>query len=173
MILHRSRRQISRKQRRSRKINKKGGEKLILPPLYVVYGRVTLNDIRKAELCSIVVDLRSARLVADAVIPNMVNQEFIDELGQNNFFVQIIAPNIHNGHLTAQVERLQPGRDNNDVDDLVTDLDDETTLYFVRGRNGVIKSIYTNLEMAERNYPGVEIERLNKNNMNWNSVLFQ
>ena len=118
-------------------------------------------------------DLRSARLVTDSVIPNMVNQEFIDELGQNNFFVQIIAPNIYNGHLTAQVERLQPGRDNNDVDDLVTDLNDETTLYFVRGRNGVIKSIYTNLEMAERNYPGVEIERLNKNNMNWNSVLFQ
>lgn len=165
---------ISRKrktvQKRRKSIKSKIGGRDLAQTVYVLYVSLIINQQERFEIAYIANSMNSALQISSDIIVNMVNPDYRRRLlpnGNDYFFVHTLTKNINRQHQVMEIIEIpmdeQP----------ITDGEDTENLYFLRGQNGIIECIYDNLDLARNDFPNRQFEQLQKNVMNWNSIMFQ
>jgi len=157
-----------KKRRKSLKLNIGGRD--LAQTVYVLYVSLIIDGHERYEIAYIANSMDSAIQISSNIIYHMVNpiyrRRFLPD-GNGYFFIHTITKNISRQHRV--IDSIEIPIDSEPI------LDGQNTeiLYFLREPNGIIRCIYDNLDLARNDFPNTEFEHLQKNIMNWNSIMFQ
>ena len=160
-----SRRRSYQKQRKSRQFNKMGGAD---PLLYVLY----VQKDGKYDLIYIADSFINAAIVSNDIVHNLRHnptQQTINDI-ESSLVIQKITPNVFSLKPTTNLSKFSNKKYNGRK---TTGDTDESPLYFAPLSNGIIGSIFTNEKALEKEAPGLHIQTLKKNTMNWHADVFQ
>lgn len=165
---------ISRKrkyiQKRKKSVKTKSGGRDLAQTVHVLYVSLIINGQERYEIAYIANSIHSAIQISSNIIVHMVNpiyrRRFLPD-GNGYFFIHTITKNINRQHRV--IDSIEIPMDSEPI----LDGNDRENLYFLREPNGIIQCIYDNLDLARNHFPNRELEQLQKNTMNWNSIMFQ
>ena len=166
-----SKRRSYQKQRKSRKFNKKGGtepttkKQPATPSLYVLY----VKSNTKYDIIYIANNEKNAAISSTDIVGNIIGltSQQIQDI-ESNVYIQKIIPNVSKPTVSMAHIDVQKYKGQTSLAD-----SDESPLYFTYLSNGIINSIYSDRQALEKAEPGLDIQTLKKNTMNWDSTIFE
>ena len=164
-----SRRRSYQKQRRSRKLNKKGGANP--PTLYVLYVKNSVKETEDYDIIYIADNEKNAGIMSNDIEGNIrgLTAQQIQDI-ESNVYIQKIIPNTFSSKPTISLAHIDVQKYKGQT---IANAGDESPLYFTYLSNGIITSIYSDRQALKNEAPELDIKTINKNTMNWDAAIFE